>query len=270
MNCQTVQAQVLGLPDPRDLTPVLREHVLACAACRAWAKQAARLEGLLQQLPVPPAPAEKKEALLGDLMSADPVIQPMVTPAARPGFGAVAGRFLRQNATYVGGLAAAVLVAVGVYALWPKKAQTAPEVVKSQKDPLLEKMVTANAAMARANTPAKRLEVLGTMADAVAADARGMARLAPSDLKPRAAQYENLIDDGIVPRARELQNATLGLRAEDRAALETLAEKLKAEATAADALAKEVPQDAQPALTQIAAAARKGETTLRAAARGGK
>ncbi len=270
MNCQTVQTLILGLPDPRELTPVLREHVLACEACQAWAKQAARLEAILERLPVPPAPAEKKEALLGDLMSADPVIQPMVMPATRPSFGAVAVRFLRQNATYVGGIAAALLVAVGIYALWPPKTPIAPEVTKSHKDPRLEKMVTANAAMARAGTPAKRLEVLGGMADAIATDARGMARIAPADLKPRAAQYENVVRDGILPRAKELQQATLGMKAEDKAALEALAEKLKAEATVADALAKEVPQDAQPALTKIAEIAREGETKLRAAARGGK
>lgn len=270
MNCSAVRTQILALPDPRELTPELRGHVLSCAGCQAWARQAARLEGLLAQLPVPAAPGEKKEALLGDLMQADPVILPLATPAARPGFGAVAGRFLRTNAGYVAGLAAAVLVAVGLYSFWPAKPVGTPEVAKVQKDPLLEKLVSGNAALARAGTPAKRLEVLGTMADAVASDARAMARLAPADIGARASQYETLIRDGVVPRAQDVQRATLGMRADERAALELLAEKLKAEATAAEALAKEVPQDAQPALARIVEAAREGEQKLRAAARGGK
>ena len=46
----------------------------------------------------------------------------MATPATRPGFGLVAGRFLRRNASYVAGLAAAVLIAFGAYWMWPRSA----------------------------------------------------------------------------------------------------------------------------------------------------
>src|SRR5438067_2200379 len=117
MNCQAVQNKILALPDPRQIPDPLRDHVVGCAACQAWARQAARLEALLAQLPAPAAPAEKKEAMIDELTQPEPVIHPMATPATRPSFGLVAARFLRRNATYVGGLAAAVLVAVGIYAL---------------------------------------------------------------------------------------------------------------------------------------------------------
>ena len=69
-------------------------------------------------------------------------------------------RFLWSNATYVGGLAAAVLVAVGIYWMWPSRP---PEPGRPQyvQDPFLQKIVARNTALARADTPAKRLGVLG-------------------------------------------------------------------------------------------------------------
>lgn len=269
MNCQAVQNQILALPDPRELPPALREHVLGCAACRAWAKQAARLEAILAQLPVPAAPGEKKEAMLGELLSADPVILPVTTPAQRPGFGTLTVQFLRRNATYVGGLAAAVLVVVGAVALWPPTQPPPPYQPQAQKDPVLEKLVAYNTAMARAESPAKRLELLGGMADAIASDTRTVARIAPADkLKQRAGLYENVVRDAMAARAKELRDQTFVPATEKAQVFNTLAEKLKADATAADNLAKEAPQDAQPALKRLADAAREGEKSLRSAAEG--
>jgi hypothetical protein len=264
MNCQAVQNQILALPDPRELSPALREHVLGCAACQAWARKAARLEAILERMPVPVAPGEKKEALLGDLMQAEPVIQPMATPATRPSFGLVAVKFLRRNATYVGGLAAAVLVAVGVYSLWPNRQQPQkPEVV--QKHPLLDKMVARDVALARADSPAKRLEVLSGMADDLATDTRGMARLASgAELRQMTGWYDKVVKDGMVAQAKELQNRPHEMTATDRAKLfDSLATKLDADANEAEKLSREAPQDAQPALKRMAETAREGGKSLR-------
>jgi hypothetical protein len=261
MNCEAVQNQILALPDPRELSPALREHVLGCVTCQAWARQAARLESLLELLPVPPAPREKKEALLGDLMSAEPVIQPMATPATRPNFGLVAVKFLGRNATYVGGLAAAVLVAVGIYALWPTK-QTQTNMVQTHKHPLLEKMVARDVAMARADSPAKKLEVLSGMADDLATDTRGMARLASgAELKQMAGWYEKVVKDGMV---RQAETLPVTMTPEQKAKLlEPLAAKLDADAIEAEKLSREAPQDAQPALKRMADTAREGGKSLR-------
>ncbi len=268
MNCQAAQNQILALPDPRELSLALRDHVLTCAACQAWAKQAARLEAILEQLPTPAAPEQKKEAMIGDLMQADPVILPMATPAARPGFGLVAVRFLRRNAAYVGGLAAAVLVAVGVYSFWPTKTGHG-DVVKTQKDPLLEKMVAGNTALARADTPNRKLEVLGGMADDLATGTREHARIASgAELKQMAGWYEKVVKDGMVKQAEKLP---IHMTAAEKAKLlEPLASKLEADATAAEKLAGEAPPDAQPALKRMADTAREGEKSLRATARGSK
>ena len=262
MNCQAIQNQILGLPDPRELTPALREHVLTCSACQAWARGAARLESLLEHLPVPPAPREKKEILLGELMQADPVILPMPTPATRPGLGAVAVTFLRRNASYVGGLAAAVLVAVGVYRLWPNTQVQPERPIATQRHPLLQKMVAGNTDLARANTAPKKLEVLGGMADAIATDTRGMARLASgAELRQMAGWYDDVVKDGMVPQAGKLP---IDMPAAERAKLlNGLADRLAADAVAAEQLSREAPQDAQPALQRMATTARAGEQALR-------
>jgi hypothetical protein len=224
---------------------------------------------LLEQLPVPPAPGEKKEALIGELMSADPVIQPMATPATRPHFGLVAVSFLRRNATYVGGLAAAVLVVVGLYWMMSGRTTTPPEMAKPQKDPFLEKLVARDVAMARADTTTKKLEVLNGMADDIATDTRGMARLASgAELKQMAGWYEKVVKEGMVPQAGNLPTE---MPATDKARLlDALAAKLGADATEADKVAQESPPDAQPALKRMADTAREGEKSLRAAARGSK
>lgn len=261
MNCQAVQNQIIALPDSRQLPAALRDHVVGCGACQAWARRAARLEGLLAQLPVPPAPAEKKEAMIGDLMAAEPVIRPMAVPATRPGFATVAGRFLRRNATYAGGLAAAVLVTVGVGWYMSRPAAVKPELVETQKHPLLEKMVARNVAMARAESPAQRLDVLGGMADEIAGEARGVARVAsPAELKDLAHWYDTVVKSGLVKQAKELPLSMNA--AEKRRLLDPLAARLSADAAAAEKLAGEAPPDAQPTLKRMADTARDGARVL--------
>jgi hypothetical protein len=269
MNCQAIQNQILNLPDPRDLTPALREHVLTCSACQAWARQAALLESLLEHLPVPPAPGDKKGALIGELMQAEPVIRPLATPAPRPGFGLVAVEFLRRNASYVGGLAAAVLVAVVAYSLWPRPQHPQPEMVQTQKHPLLEKIVASNTALARTTSPTRRLELLGGVADAISGETRGMARIASgAELWQMAGWYDDVVKEGM---AKQVANLPDRMPEEDKIKLENVADKLKADADEARKLAGEAPPDAQRALQRIATTASQGEEKLRAAAaRGGK
>ncbi|HEY1192040.1 MAG TPA: hypothetical protein VGE74_30705 [Gemmata sp.] len=261
MNCQAVQNQIIALSDPRQLSPVLLAHVAGCSACRAWARKAAQLESLLEQLPVPPAPREKKEALIGELLAADPVIQPPVVPATRPSFVTVAVRVLRQNRAYVGGIAAAVLVVVGL--VWSLNRTKPPqtEFAEPQKHPLLDKLVNRDVALARAETPTKRLEVLGGMAEDLAGETRGMARIAsPTELKDLARLYDKVVKDGIVRQAKELPIHMD--RGEKQRLLDGLKTRLEADAAEADKVAREAPQDSQPALKRVADTAREGAREL--------
>lgn len=256
MNCQAVQTQILDLPDPRELSPAVREHVRACAACQAWARQAARLEALLEQLPAPAAPGDKKELLIDGLMRGDA----LAVPAGRGG----AVEFLRRNASYIGGLAAALLVALGGYLLWPRSQPPEMAAQPPQKHPLLDKIVAGNTAMARADSTRKRLEVLGGMADDIATDTRGMARIASgAELRRMAGWYDDVVKEGVVKQADRLR-AEPGVPAEDRARLlDGLADQLAADAVAAEKLSGEAPQDAQPALRRMASTARAAEQSLR-------
>lgn len=266
MKCEAVQNQILMLPDPRELPPALRDHVQACAECQAWAQHAARLETVLEHLPAPPAPEQKKESMLGDLMQAEPVIHTMPAPAKAPSYGLLAARFLRRNASYVGGLAAAVLVVIGIYAMWPSKQKD--EIAKQpEKHPFLEKIVAHNVALSQAKTPAERLQVLNGVADTISANTRDVARIAPpAKLDEMATLYQKTVEQGMV---KQLDHLPVNMDPAEKAKLlDTYATKLNADATAAETLALAVPPGSQPVLKKMADSARKGENALREKARG--
>ena len=219
MNCQTVQNKILALPDPRHVPDALRAHVNACAGCRAWAELAGRLEGLVAQLSIPAAPADKKAALLAKLRT-----QPAAVEVAREE-PATFRAWVKQNATLVGGLAAA--------------------------------------ALARAGTPAQKLVALGGLADDLSAEARGLARIAsPDELKDVARWFDRVVKDGLVPRAKDLTTDAGSTPAERKAQLADLAARLGHAADEVKKASGEVPPDAKPVLERIADTARFGQKKL--------
>jgi hypothetical protein len=262
MNCQVVQNKILALPDPRLIPDSLRQHVAGCPACQAWAKQAARLEALLEQLPTPLAPADKKDAMIGDLTSPRPIItRPPATPAPRrePRESPVL-TFLRRNAAVVGGLAAAVLVAVGVWWLFPKNGPK-PETVMPE-DPFLKRIVQRDLQLAKAATPAERLRALGGLADDLSAQARGLARVAgANELNDLARWYDKAVKDGVVNQVEKLPVHAMPPEEEQKLRQE-LAAKLGETAAEVDKLLGEVPPEAKPALQRIADSARDGQKQL--------
>ena len=160
MNCQVVQNKILAEPDPRLLPERLRLHVAGCEECRAWAAQAARLEALVERMPAPSAPSGKKAALVGKLERGEPIItRPLAAPAVpssqRVSPMVVLVEFVRNNALVIGGLAAAVLVAWGAWALFPRNGPK-PEMVAIPDDPFLKKMVERNLELAKADSVGKR------------------------------------------------------------------------------------------------------------------
>ena len=258
MNCQTIQNRILALPDPRQIPDALVAHVAGCAGCRVWAEQAARLEGLLERLPVPPAPADKKSDLIADL-ARGPVAVPAREPFAAPSF-------LQRNAALVGGLAAAVAVAVGAWLLFTGNGT--PEMIakdRTPKHPFLEKVVQHDVALAKADSPAKRLDAFGGLAGDISAEARGLARIANADeLKDVARWYDRVVKDGMMKQAEILAKSDLTVPpAERKSRLEALAGKLAATAGETEKAAGEVPENAKGTLQRIANTARDGEKKLR-------
>ena len=261
MTCQDVQNKILILPDPRRVPEPLREHLDGCPACLAWWKQAAWLERLLEQLPAPPPPADKKTALIDELTSAGPIIHTVPRPAAadRP-------LVTRRTLAYAGGLAAAVLVGVGVWLAVRPSGKPEPPAV-AQRHPLLDKMVQRDVALARAETPAKRLEILGALADDLATETRSLARVAnPEELNELAGWYKRVVNDGIVRQAENLPRHGL-TPDQKKALLDGLAAKLAETGAEADRLANEAPPESKPALKRIAETARDGQQRLSKLAR---
>lgn len=257
MNCQAVQNKILALPDPRSVPDPLRVHVLECPGCRAWAEQAARLEGLLELLPVPPALGDKKLALIADLTHGRTEVAPA---AAQP---ETFRGWLRKNAALVGGLAAAVLVVTGA---WIFSGGGNPPVVAAQeppRDPFLDKLVKQNVTvLAKADTPAKKLQALGDLADNLASEARGLARIAsPDDLRDVARWFDKVVKDGVVRQADKIAPAAM-TPAERKALLESLARKLEATAAEVEKVAGECPPESKQHLQRIAEAARDGQKKL--------
>jgi hypothetical protein len=266
MNCQVVQNKILAEPDPRLLSERLRLHVAGCEACRAWAVQAARLEALVEQLPAPAAPSAKKAALVGKLERGEPIIvRPLATPA--PASKARESRlmeFVRENALALGGLAAAVLVAWGAWALFPRNGAR-PEMAAMPDDPFLKKMVERNLELAKADNVGKRMQVLSGMADDLSAQARGLARVAsPEELRDIARWYGKVVEDGLVKQAENLP-VRIHTPAEEQvraAALNALASQLNDTAAETDKLLASVPPESKPALQKIVDTARHGQKKI--------
>jgi hypothetical protein len=264
MNCQTIQTKILTLADPRLVPDSLRDHIAGCSACQGWAKQAARLEALLEQLPAPPAPADRKAALVDQLTRGEPIITRPLAMPAQPRESRLLV-FLRENATQVGGLAAAVLIAFGIWAIIPKGGPK-PELTQSiPDDPFLKKIVQRDLALAKADTPAKRLQVLGGMADDLSTQAHNLARVAsPDELRELANWYDKVVKEAIVKQAETLRGATL-TPSEATARGETLgslSKQLGETADETDKLLGAVPPQAKPALQKIADSAREGQKKL--------
>lgn len=262
MNCQSIQNKILALPDPRQVPESLRDHLGACSTCQTWWQQAVRLERLLTSLPVPAAPADKKAALIDELTSAGPVIKSVPSLGRAPTRTRWTAILTTSTAKYVAALAAAILVAIGAWQLI-KPTSTNAVVAESPRHPLLDKVVKRDLALAKANTPAQRLEVLGGLADDLSSETRSLARVGtPDDLDQLARWFDKVVKEGIEKQARSLppgMNQT-----EKTALLNKLTVKLADAKQEADRVSRESPPQSQPALKKIVDAAQEGQNKLQA------
>jgi len=272
MNCQTIQNKILILPDPRVLPDALRDHIAGCEVCRAWAKQVARLDALLQQLPVPPAPGNKKATVVDDLTRGNPVIIRRLATPARESFAGSVRKFLDQNKMVVGGLAAAVLVVLGGWRLLTPSGTPPVAAAETPEHPFLKMLVQRDVALAKAKKPVDRLQIFGGLAEDLSTEARSLARVAsPDELWDVAQWFDNVVKDGVVNQARNMpaDTLTLSARAERKTELDALAGKLSDMAAKTEKMTGEVPPDAKAALQKIVDSARAGEKKLREMANAG-
>lgn len=262
MNCQNVRNRILSLPDPRPVPDALRAHLDGCPECVQWWRHAARLERLLAELPAPPAPAGKKEALIDELAAAGPVIKAVPATAAAPSPGLVA---LRRNWKPVAGLAAAVLVAVGGWQVWPRPAANNHSGPVALSHQFLSNQVRRQTELAQARDAEQKLRILGEQADDLTNEARTLARVSVNGETDSLARWFEQTVDGGLRKAKELGGRTLtpAEQAARRHLLDGLAAKLAATERDIGGLVPESPAKARPALQKMVDKAGSGQTELR-------
>jgi len=274
MNCSTLRNAILALPDPRSVPDPLGAHLAACTACRLWAEQVARLETLLERLPVPPPPADKKSALVASLTGQRPAgpfaerFAPSPAPSSSVPSSARWSRSWVRHATLVGALAAAVLLAWGAWVFLPAPGPKSDQAEATPEHSFLKAVARRNVALARTESPREKFQALVGLTDDLSAEAVALARVAsPEDLKDIARWFDRVVREGLIRQAERMPEHAL-TAAERHAEFAALARKLADTAARTEGAAVEVAPEARAALERIRDSARFGEKKLSELARG--
>lgn len=272
MTCDVARNRLLALPDPTRPTDDLLPHLAGCAACRAAQAAAVQLDGLLKRLPVPAA--ARMDTFLSDLEADGPVIRTRpVVPSTQTGSGAfkpVVKWLKRIDWKYVGGgVAAAVVIGLGLWALAPRPTGKPEETAEKMKSERLARMVKrTNELATTARTPHQRVGVYADWAADLKGEASDVYVAANrEEMNTLAGQYEKMVTEGVVGQAKliEADRLTPG----ERKQLLTDAMKKLADAeTDASRLATEAPPNAREAFARIAKTAQQGRRDLTTIAEG--
>jgi hypothetical protein len=259
MTCDTCQRRLLATERPDAPRSSLRRHLAGCPACRAYQRQLLRIERHVPLLPIPSSRGKKR--LLAQLLArtnAAPAPKTAPAPATLP----LPSRWQSPRLRLAAAAAAVFLMACGVYLgilLSGGGNRNDDQVTRPapNKQPLIDHVVDCDVRLAEADTPRKRVETLAELADALHRETHTLTPTAPAkDLQDLASMYEQVIRDGVVPRARTLPAK------ERREVLDPIRAQLARAERDAQRLAEKASSAAP--LLQIAAAAQKGDQQLRA------
>lgn len=272
MTCDVARNRLLALPDPTRPTDDLLPHLGGCAACRAVQAEAVRLDALLRQLPVPAT--ARMEAFLNELEADGPVIRTRpVVPSTLTGSGAfkpVTKWLKRVDWRYVGGgVAACVVLGLGIWLLAPKAKGPVPEQAERPRSERLAKMVRhTNELATTARQPHERVGVYADWTADLKGEACDVYKVADrDDMNALATQYEKVVHDGVVGQARLIEDGKL-TPGERNQVLTDAMKKLGDAETDATRLAADAPPNARDALGKIARTAQDGRRELTKIAQG--
>jgi hypothetical protein len=258
MKCEQWHRQILFLESLEALPPEIQVHVADCPACRSCLEHLMQIENTVPEIPVPSS--QTKEAFVRDFLEQGiqvpcPQVESIHIP--RPYWKAVG---------FVGA-AAAVLIACGIYLghLLSRTVLKDREIArdlpaKNQRPPSLATiLVQGDMRLAQAKSPRQRVEVLAELARAMHGEGRALAQVAgPKEMQSLARLFDELVKNGLVPRARDLPVA------ERKATLRPIANHLEKASQEAEELAARAAPETAGQLRHMAAAARDGDRALRA------
>jgi signal transduction histidine kinase len=259
MNCTLTQRRLLGSERPDQPPPDVQEHLLHCAACRAWLRRLVQLERQVPLIPVPPT--SRKDRLIRQLLS--PPVGPVLSfpPAGHLLHVPRARERALQKLSLALAMAAALLVfALGWWA-WPHDLLH-PDVAQHPKKTIDGDAERITRSLLGARTPRERVQRLADLADRVHEEAQAAA--ADQDRLNHAARlYARVVREHLLVHARAIPEA-------DRGLLAGIAKRLEIAESNASRLAAQLP-DTSPASASwrdIATVAAEGNRRLLALARG--
>ena len=266
MSCDELQNLILALQDPMSPTADLLTHLNTCAACRSVQAQATQIDALIAALPVPSS-AIARQACLNRVLEVGPVIQSVpvtISSRTRSGnhkpFAPLASWLRGMNWQYPAGLAAATLLAVGVWWAIPGKRGPAPEMAEKPRHQLLTQEVDHYVKLSAANTATARMAIWTDWATDIGQESRVIHKVAqPEDMAALAAMFEKTVNRGVVAQAEKMQTVP---PAERHAALTTAIDKLAVAMADADALARSAPTVTQKYFTRMSETARDARQIL--------
>jgi hypothetical protein len=263
MNCATIRNRILALTDPAVMPDAVRQHVEECSACKTWHTLSVQVDTAVAAMSYPESDGKAKRQLMSQFEAqpvaakkpspAKVVTKPTVQPAApRQPLGERLARMWP-----LGLVAAAVLVGAIAWAIFGGKSNDDQTQAKAPADPMLKDVVVAKVELDRAGSAPERMKALAKLADTLHDEARTLARITPGeDMTSLASMYRQVVQQGLVPQARELSDQ------ERKATLPKYAERLSEAEQEANRLAEEVPVGSKDQLKEIAEVARAGRIEL--------
>jgi hypothetical protein len=250
MNCPEIHNRLLAVASYDELPPKLQRHVETCELCARFLDRAKLLNAELAALAVPSS-EDRKQAFLAELAADGPIIKtiPRTYANSNREWGVLLKPLL--------GLAAAVAVGVGIWALVPSPSQP---IVQHEpfRHELLQRVVKLNRELAAAANPHEQLNTMTKLATELRLETTQLAKVADEhELRSLATMYERVVAQGVVAKAKQLThfNSTAVERHEVLTAART---ELSQTAMAATGLMTTASPQTRQSLQRIVTTAQEG------------